>query len=92
MTSETTTRRIRDRLLARVKANARLHFSQTPSLRDLAREFRCTQEEILDILEDHPDVEIVAGARSALGTGAFAKGDWKFEWVGEDDEPQAAAA
>lgn len=89
MSTSPTPDRIRSRLIARVRAGRDLHYSRTPTLRDLAQEFRCTQAEILEVLENHPDVEIVAGARSGTGQAAFKQSDWRFEWVGEE-EAQAA--
>jgi len=84
--------RIRDRLIARIRACREMPLSLTPNLRTLASELRCTQDEVLQVLDDHPDIEIYAGHRSALGIAALPQGEWKFEYVGEDDAQQARAA
>lgn len=85
------TERIADRLTRRVYAGRELHHSQTPSVRDLARELGCTQEQILDLVAGNDDIEIVAGVASTFGAGAFAQGDWKLDWVGEDRGPARRA-
>lgn len=78
---------VSDRLIRRVYAGRDLHHSQNPSLRELARELGCTQQQILDLVADNQAIEIVAGIASASGAGAFAQGDWKLDWVGEELVP-----
>lgn len=83
--------RVVDRLVRRVYAGRHLHHSQNPSLRDLARELCCTQQQILDLVADNEAIEIVAGVATASGAGAFAQGDWKLDWVGDDVAPARRA-
>lgn len=70
-----------DRLAEYVKTQMDKAWLDWPTVRELAMRYRCKQDDIIDMVDDHENLDLIVGMRTGSGYGEFdTKGDYRVEW------------
>lgn len=76
---------IAERLRAHVASCMDQPWMDWPTVRDLARRYRVTQDDIMDMVETDGDLDMAVGMRTYNGVGSFDRpGDYRVEYIGEE--------
>lgn len=74
---------ITDRLVEHVKSQMDKPWMDWPTVRELAKRYRCRQDVIIDMVDQHESLDLIVGMRAGNGHGEFeCKGDYRVEWYG----------
>lgn len=69
------------KLIEHTKNNMDVPWMEWPTVRDMAKKFKCTQTMIIDIVESSDNLDLIVGMKTYDGFGEFdRKGDYRIEW------------
>lgn len=72
------------RLEAMAKAWSGNHHDEWPEMRDIARKLRMRHEDVMDMVEDSPNLILIVGEQTFGGIWTHQRtGDYKIEWIGD---------